>query len=178
MPGGPSSWPQRRPSRSGWSFTSGRRRSSPTAPRCAPASGAPPPRSPPAAIIRAVRSLYRARRVYTLSYPGAGEWLLADERHVQRVGSGEPPHADRVVDLPGATIIPGFIDTHVHLTGTGLAFANEEVEQIRSAAELLALARRRASERRGILFIQGFDETRWDDARLPTLEELDAVTSR
>ncbi len=115
--------------------------------------------------------------MYTLSYPEAGEWLLADERHVQRVGSGEPPNADRVVDLPGATIIPGFIDTHAHLTGTGLAIANEEVEQIRSAAELLALACRRASDRRGIVFIQGFDETRWDDPHLPTLEQLDAVTS-
>ena len=34
---------------------------------------------------------------------------------------GGPPGADRVVDLPGATIMPGFVDAHVHLTATGVA---------------------------------------------------------
>src|SRR6266540_3139862 len=67
-----------------------------------------------------MKSLYRATRVRTFSHPAEGEWMLVDGRHVQRVGSGEPPEADRIVDLPGATIIPGFIDAHVHLTGTGL----------------------------------------------------------
>ena len=57
-----------------------------------------------------MRTVYRASLVRTLSHPAEGEWLLVDERHIQRVGSGEPPEADRVVDLPGATILPGFID--------------------------------------------------------------------
>ncbi len=124
-----------------------------------------------------MRTLYRARRVYTLSYPETGEWVLVDERHVQRVGSGEPPAAERVVDLPGTTIVPGFIDAHVHLTGTGVAIANEDVADARSCAELLAIASRRASGRGGLAYLRGFDETRWDDRRLPTLGELDAVSS-
>jgi hypothetical protein len=124
-----------------------------------------------------VLTLYRASVVHTLSYPATGEWVLVDDRHVQRVGSGEPPEAHRVVDLPGSTIVPGFVDTHVHLTNTGLALANEDVAQARSASDLLAVARRRSQQQRGLVFVRGFDETRWDVPRLPSLEELDAVTA-
>ena len=125
-----------------------------------------------------MRTLYRAARVHTLSYPQTGEWVLIDDRHVQRVGSGDPPHADRVVDLPGATIMPGFIDTHVHLTRTGLALSNRDVEAASSAAELLALARERAAEGEGPVVLLGFDETRWSDPTHPVMEALDAVTAR
>jgi predicted amidohydrolase YtcJ len=125
-----------------------------------------------------VRSLYRAARVITMSYPQFGEWVLVDDRHVQRVGSGEPPSADRVVDLPGATILPGFIDTHVHLTQTGLAIANRDVEATRSARQLLELAVARSVKGDGPVVLVGFDESRWTDPTHPSLEELDAVTTR
>jgi predicted amidohydrolase YtcJ len=125
-----------------------------------------------------VRTLYRAARVHTLTYPQIGEWVLVDGRHVERVGSGEPPAADRIVELPGATILPGLIDTHVHLTPTGLALANEDVAAARSAAELLDAARVREQEGEGPVLMQGFDETRWEAPAHPTLADLDAVTDR
>lgn len=125
-----------------------------------------------------MRTLYRASLVRTLAYPQTAGWVLIDGRHVQRAGSGEPPMADRVVDLPGATIVPGMIDTHVHLTGTGLALDNSDVEQVRSADELLGVARIRAADGEGVVFLQGFDETTWKDPRLPTPEELDAAVDR
>ncbi|MGZ4132773.1 MAG: amidohydrolase family protein, partial [Actinomycetota bacterium] len=126
-----------------------------------------------------MRTLYRASRVHTLGHPPSGTWLLVDERHVQRVGLGEPPQADRVVDLPGATILPGFIDAHVHLTSTGLSLSNHDVEASSSRAELLALARgRAAADPDPVVLLQGFDETRWEDPAFPTLAELDAITDR
>lgn len=125
-----------------------------------------------------MRTLYHARAVYTQSQPAGGEWVLIDGRHVERVGSGDPPAADRVVDLPGTTIVPGFVDAHVHLTPTGIALANVEVELVRDAGELLSIARDRSASGEGVVWLQGFDETRWPDPRLPGLEELDAVTPR
>jgi hypothetical protein len=128
----------------------------------------------------AVRTLYRAARVHTQAYPPTGEWLLVDGRHVQRVGAGDPPEADRTVDLPGATIVPGFIDTHVHLTEVGLSLTNADVEASRSASRLLEVVRRRVSEREGehapgALLMLGFDESIWQDPRLPSMEDLDAA---
>jgi predicted amidohydrolase YtcJ len=125
-----------------------------------------------------VRTLYRATRIHTQAYPERGEWLLIDGRHVQRVGVGDPPQADRVVDLPGTTIVPGFIDAHVHLTETGLSLANADVRAAHSAEDLLRVVRERAADGDGPLFLLGYDESAWERPALPTLADLDTACAR
>jgi predicted amidohydrolase YtcJ len=124
-----------------------------------------------------VRTLYRASRIVTLSHPTMGEWILVDQRHVERVGTGDPPKADATIELPGATIVPGFIDTHVHLTATGRSFSNEEVRGSRTKEELLDAVRARAGVGASVVHVEGFDETGWDRPELPTAEDLDAITA-
>lgn len=116
--------------------------------------------------------------VHTFSLPPAGEWILIDGRHVERVGSGEPPAADRVVELPGSTIVPGMIDTHVHLTGTGVQLAHPQVARARSALELISTLREICAGRDEPTLVHGFDESTWDDPRLPSMSELDEVTDQ
>src|SRR3954467_7022536 len=106
-----------------------------------------------------MKTLYRATRVRTLSHPAEGEWLLVDGRHVERVGSGDPPGSDRVVDLPGTTIIPGFIDSHVHLTGTGLNHTGPDLGRARSAKDLVRLLSEAARDADGPFLAHGFDES-------------------
>jgi predicted amidohydrolase YtcJ len=123
-----------------------------------------------------VRTVYRARAIHTLGHPPAGDWLLIDDRHVQRIGIGDPPGADRVVELPGATVVPGMIDGHVHLTSTGLAVHEDDVRAARSAGELLrAAADRAAALDDEVVELQGYDESAWADPALPTIAELDAI---
>lgn len=98
-----------------------------------------------------------------------------DGRHIERVGVGEPPAADRIVDLPGATITPGFIDAHVHLASTGVHLGRPEAASATSAAELLSAAASASPGTAGIVFLHGFDESKWSDRSLPNLTELDAV---
>ena len=124
---------------------------------------------------RPVKTLYRARSVRTLGEPRSGEWILVDGRHVRRVGSGPPPEADRVVHLPGATLVPGMIDAHVHLGPTGLAIAQPEVAAARSAAQLLDIARAEASAGPERVVLRGFDESGWDDPSLPPIDALDGA---
>ena len=107
-----------------------------------------------------------------------GEWILVDGRHVERVGAGEPPEAERVVELPGTTIIPGFIDSHVHLTGTGVHHQAPELGRARSAEELLDAVRRVLSSRNGAVLVHGYDESKWERREPPELAELDALSGR
>ena len=123
-----------------------------------------------------MKTLYRLTRVYTLSHPAVGEWILVDGRHVERVGSGEPPSGHRVVDLPGATAIPGFIDTHVHLTGTGLSGVGIPIERARSANELLGLVAEELTHGPAKILAHGFDESHWGPSGLPTMADLDELT--
>ena len=119
-----------------------------------------------------MKTLYRASRVHTLSYPAGGEWVLVDGRHVERVGVGEAPEADRAVDLPGTTIVPGFVDTHVHLTGTGVRHQAPELGSVASASELLDVVRTIAATRRGPVYLHGWDESGWGDRTPPTSRPL------
>jgi predicted amidohydrolase YtcJ len=125
-----------------------------------------------------MRTLYRATTVRTLSHPRSGEWLLVDGRHVERVGTGDPPRADRIVDLPGATIFPGFVDAHVHLTGTGVHHRAPGIAEARSRRELLDRTRAAAAESSGPVLLHGFDESRWAERDPPTIEDLDTVSDR
>ena len=97
-----------------------------------------------------------------------GEWILVDDRHIQRVGTGEPPEAELTIDLPGTTIVPGFIDSHVHLTATGRALANADVRDATSKEDFLASIRARAADGVDVVHVEGFDETRWERHELPT----------
>jgi predicted amidohydrolase YtcJ len=125
-----------------------------------------------------MRTLYRASRVHTLTAPQTGEWVLVDGRHVERVGAGDPPAADRVVELPGATIVPGFVDSHVHLTGTGIHHQAPEVGRARSAEELLRALERVVRRRTGPTLVHGYDESTWQRPDPPGIAELDAVSER
>jgi predicted amidohydrolase YtcJ len=81
--------------------------------------------------------------------------------------------ADRVVDLGDATLMPGFVDAHVHLSATGLVDHGADLRQARSVAELLDRVRAAAARAAdGLLWGDGYDETRFDLPELPTPAEL------
>jgi predicted amidohydrolase YtcJ len=124
-----------------------------------------------------MRTLYRASRVHSLSPLGGGEWVLVDGRHIERVGTGDPPAADRVMDLPGTTILPGFVDAHVHLTGTGLSLHGLDLSGATSREGLLAAAREHLASRPGKSLGLGFDESRWPDPAFPSIDELDRASA-
>lgn len=46
-------------------------------------------------------------------------WLVVVGGRVAALGTGTPPAADRAVDVGGAAVIPGFVDSHSHLVFAG-----------------------------------------------------------
>ncbi|WP_394937702.1 amidohydrolase [Psychromicrobium sp. YIM B11713] len=123
--------------------------------------------------------LYRNGSVYSAADPLATA-MLVDGDTVAWVG-GEHAAASladarmRVVDLEGALITPGFVDSHVHLTESGVALESIDLSEVRSARELLTRLSS-APQSAGVLLGFGWDETRWTESRLPTAAELDSAT--
>ncbi|MDQ4501035.1 amidohydrolase family protein [Sinomonas sp. ASV322] len=125
-------------------------------------------------------TLYRNGSVYSTADPLASA-MLVDGDTVAWVGTEHAAESiagpgTRIVDLDGALVAPGFVDSHVHLADTGLALQSLDLTGVRSARELLdAVSAAPAAE--GILRGHGWDESLWDDPTLPTAEELHRAAS-
>ncbi|MEV8040363.1 amidohydrolase family protein [Arthrobacter sp. NPDC080082] len=147
---------------------------------------ASPSESRPATTERKV-TLYRNGSVYTAADPFATA-MLVDGDTVAWVGSEQAATsiADdsmTIVDLQGALLAPGFVDSHVHLTETGIALESLQLGQVRSGAELLDAVARHAAAASGsstgagtdggTILGHGWDESLWSDPTLPGREELE-----
>lgn len=87
----------------------------------------------------------------------------------------EFPDAE-VVDLQGALVTPGFVDSHVHVTATGLARSGCDLGAATSGEHLLRLlADHVAAHPATLIWGHGWDETGWSDPRPPGIGDLDAV---
>jgi len=66
-------------------------------------------------------TLYRNAWIVTMDDAGSehdGGWLLVRDGLVEAVGGAGPPVADETVDLGGAVLTPGLVNTHHHLYQT------------------------------------------------------------
>lgn len=108
--------------------------------------------------------------------------LLIDDGVVAWVGddAGARVHqdiADAIVDLDGLLVAPGFVDSHVHATSTGLQITGMDLTVATCAADLLRMVEERArATRGGFVYGHGWDQTMWVDPRLPDRAEIDRAS--
>ena len=83
----------------------------------------------------------------------------------------------QVIDAGGNTVLPGFIDAHVHFMGTGLDAAAAKLLGTRSQKDLLSRLHVHAQTLTEGMWLRGFgyDETQFLEGALPSLAELDAA---
>ncbi|MFI5085345.1 MAG: amidohydrolase [Actinomycetales bacterium] len=126
-------------------------------------------------------TLYRNGSVYSAADPLATA-MLVDGDTVAWVGGEHAATslADgrmEVIDLQGMLITPGFVDSHVHVTETGLALSSldlRDVPSLAAALELVAGAARDTGRGTGALIRgYGWDESGWPEGRGPSPAELD-----
>ncbi len=81
------------------------------------------------------------------------------------------------VDAGGATVIPGITDSHMHLTALSRQRSALSLFEAPSKKALLEIILERAARSAPDEWIYGvrFDNSRWEDTSLPTLEELDGL---
>jgi predicted amidohydrolase YtcJ len=120
-------------------------------------------------------------------FPAEVSALAIENGRIQAVGDDASIRArasadTQVLDLGGARVVPGLIDSHVHFLRAGRTW-NDELrwEDTTSLADALESIRVRASqlpEGRWIRVIGGWDQRQFREGRGPTREELDAVAPR
>jgi predicted amidohydrolase YtcJ len=84
----------------------------------------------------------------------------------------------RVVDAKGGRLMPGFNDAHVHFSDGGAALNAVQLTHVASLKEFVQRVADYASHApKGEWIRNGnWDETKWNPARLPTRQDIDAVT--
>jgi len=118
----------------------------------------------------------------TAESPRAEAVLVVDGR-IAYVGTSaealrRAPADARSLDLGGLTVLPGFTDSHAHLSGIGWRELNFDLTGVGSLAALQQRLRERAAtDRSAWIQGRGWIESRWTPAAFPTRADLDAVVS-
>lgn len=110
--------------------------------------------------------------------PYATSAVVQDGRF-KSVGNLSPPAGVKSIDLGGRRVIPGLIDSHLHLIRGGLNFNMElrwdGVTSLVDAMELLKRQVHRTPPPQWVRVVGGFCEFQFKEKRLPTLDELNAL---
>ena len=88
---------------------------------------------------------------------------------------------DEIVDLDGGLLLPGFIDSHVHIFGTGLAEMGWRIDLTGMTREETCAVLAARVEERGAgewVLAGGWDESQWPDRRHLGRRELDRFSPR
>jgi predicted amidohydrolase YtcJ len=101
---------------------------------------------------------------------GVIAWLGSDD-----AGRSMFPDAE-IEDVDGGFVAPGFVDSHIHLTATGLTLSGLDLRPAGSRAQCLQMVADYAAAHPGQpLWGHGWDETSWPENTPPSTGDLDAV---
>jgi hypothetical protein len=86
--------------------------------------------------------------------------------------------ATRRIDLPGATVVPGLGDAHVHVESIGHALENIDLVGAKTLDEAVGRVRAGASALSAAEWVRGrgWDQNDWPEKVFPTFAALDAAT--
>ncbi len=87
--------------------------------------------------------------------------------------------AQRVIDLGGKTVIPGFVDAHTHLTSSGVRSTHVQLSTARSIEIALTRMGKAVKSKPAGEWVRGqaWDESKWPQKRYITARDLDALST-
>lgn len=108
--------------------------------------------------------------------------VIDDDGRIKQVlerGEERPTDLDFMHDGEGQFVIPGLIDSHLHVMGLGLGALTLDLSDTNSLEEALAKIAEYSAENddRPWILGRGWNQEKWGLGRFPTAEELDSVVS-
>lgn len=122
--------------------------------------------------------------VYTMENEGdAVEAVYTESGFIKAVGTYERLYhdfydkIDNEVNLKGKTMLPGLVDSHMHIIGHGEKLLHLDLSQMKSPEEIKeALLNRTANLSEGEWLIgEGWNENQWDNPEIISKKELDEI---
>ena len=108
-------------------------------------------------------------------------WAGIKDGKIEAVGSNSPPLMQSIknVDLDGATLLPGLIDSHVHGTLTGLALKSSDLSEAKSKKQVLeAVSRHQSRGGTGnMVTAVNLAMSTMSKNEIPSAKELDEISS-
>jgi predicted amidohydrolase YtcJ len=121
--------------------------------------------------------------VFTLDYYGhKAEALLVTDGKIIKAGTNREIRrlfGDQweSVDLKEKTVLPGFIDSHVHFMATAIVAAGIDLSEAKSIDEILAKVEERARQTPRGEWVFGYFITHLPDRGMPTRFDLDRAST-
>ena len=122
----------------------------------------------------------RTRYTNAKAYLGHGHYcdnfIVEDDKFLSLCTS-EDDEVDMEVDLHGKVVLPGFVDSHLHVYGTGKRLSFCDLRSITSINELISKKNewiKRA--RQGVIIGYNWNQDHFEEKRLPTKHDLDEIS--
>jgi predicted amidohydrolase YtcJ len=112
----------------------------------------------------------------TVVLVNARVWPSGDRLAITGAVIGPDDAPGEIVDLGGATVLPGLVDAHVHFPSWALGLRELSLFGTRSLSEALERIEAADKPSDGWLRGRGWREEEWPEGERPTLAALDAVT--
>jgi len=109
--------------------------------------------------------------------------LAIENNHIKKVGTNQDitpliNQTTLLLDLGGKTVLPGLIDTHIHVADYGQCLLWLDLTSTKSIAELQTLLKQKTATTPPNKWIigQGWNENRFEEKRMPTAADIDPLT--
>ena len=127
-----------------------------------------------------MKQLWYGGTIYTMEKESETvEAILVENDKIIAVGSVADlkNQANKKIDLQGAAMYPGFVDSHLHMLFQGEKLTRLDLSKVTSAHDMLDRIKEAAltTPEGKWLFGEGWNENNFADRRIPTRQELDAI---
>ena len=128
-----------------------------------------------------MKTLWHNGTLYTMEHEGDRvDALLTENGNIVSVGTYAElkKRADKEINLEGAVLYPGFVDSHMHMIGHGGKLLSLDLSKAGSAEDMMDMLRGAHQELgEDEWFIgEGWNENNFPDKKIVTRHELDQVT--
>ena len=130
--------------------------------------------------IFCMKQLWYGGKIYTMEREQETvEAVLVEDDRIVATGTFAELHtqADDQIDLQGAAMYPGFVDSHLHMIFQGEKLIRLDLTKANSVEEMLEMVKEAAKTTPPDtwLFGEGWNENNFADGRIPTIRELDGI---